>query len=203
MYRSFGKRLLDLAIAVPALVLLAPVLLLIAVVIRWRLGRPVLFRQQRPGVGGKPFVLHKLRTMLEARDGQGNLLNDEQRLTRLGLWLRSTSLDELPELYNVIRGDMSLVGPRPLLMQYLERYTPTQARRHEVRPGLTGWAQVNGRNALRWDEKFTLDVWYVDHVGLGIDLAILVRTVWTILKREGVTPPGKVIGEEFMGSAAG
>jgi lipopolysaccharide/colanic/teichoic acid biosynthesis glycosyltransferase len=203
MYRSFGKRLLDLTIAIPALLLLAPVLLLIAVVIRWRLGWPVLFRQQRPGLEGRPFVLYKFRTMLEARDKQGNLLKDEQRLTRLGLWLRKTSLDELPELYNVIRGDMSLVGPRPLLMHYLERYTPAQGRRHEVRPGLTGWAQVNGRNALSWSEKFNLDVWYVDHVGLGLDLAILVRTVWTILKREGVTPPGKVISEEFMGSAAG
>lgn len=202
MYRSFGKRLLDLAIAVPALVLLAPVLLLIAFVVRWRLGRPVLFRQLRPGLGGKPFVLYKFRTMLEAQDAQGRVRNDEQRLTRLGLWLRSTSLDELPELYNVIRGEMSLVGPRPLLMQYLERYTPTQARRHGVRPGLTGWAQVNGRNALSWEEKFALDGWYVDHVGLRLDLEILLRTVWTILKREGVTPPGQVIGKEFMGSGA-
>jgi lipopolysaccharide/colanic/teichoic acid biosynthesis glycosyltransferase len=200
MYRAFGKRLLDLAVAAAALVLLAPVLLLVALVVRLRLGGPVLFRQQRPGLRGKPFVLYKFRTMLETRDEEGRLLPDEQRLTPLGLWLRSTSLDELPELYNVLRGEMSLVGPRPLLVRYLERYSPTQARRHEAKPGLTGWAQVNGRNALSWDEKFALDVWYVDHYGLWLDLEILARTVWIILKREGISPAGRVITEEFMGS---
>ena len=188
MYRIFGKRVLDLASAVPALILLAPVLLIIAVVVRWRLGRPVLFRQQRPGLAGKPFVLYKFRTMLDAHDAQGHDLCDEQRLTPLGLWLRSTSLDELPELYNVVRGDMSLVGPRPLLMHYLGRYNPTQARRHEVRPGLTGWAQVNGRNALSWDEKFSFDVCYVEQYGLWLDLQILARTIVTLLKREGISP---------------
>jgi lipopolysaccharide/colanic/teichoic acid biosynthesis glycosyltransferase len=200
MYRVFGKRLLDLALAAPALVLLAPVLFLVALLVRLRLGAPVLFRQQRPGLGGRPFVLYKFRTMRAARDEQGHLLPDEQRLTRLGHWLRSTSLDELPELFNVLRGDMSLVGPRPLLMRYLGRYNPTQARRHEVRPGLTGWAQVNGRNALNWDEKFALDVWYVDRHGLWLDLKILARTVVIIFKREGISPPGRVIAEEFLGS---
>jgi lipopolysaccharide/colanic/teichoic acid biosynthesis glycosyltransferase len=198
MYRTFGKRLLDLAIAIHALILLAPVLLIIALVVRCRLGRPVLFRQQRPGRGGKPFVLYKFRTMLDAHDVQGNCLCEEQRLTPLGRWLRSTSLDELPELYNVVRGEMSLVGPRPLLMQYLGRYSPTQARRHEVRPGLTGWAQVNGRNALSWDEKFSFDVGYVDQYGLWLDLKILARTVVVLLKREGISPPGRAISEEFL-----
>jgi lipopolysaccharide/colanic/teichoic acid biosynthesis glycosyltransferase len=200
MYRAFGKRLFDLALAIAALVLLAPVLLFVALLVLWRLGRPVLFHHERPGLGGKPFVLYKFRTMRDTRDPQGHLLPEEQRLTPLGLWLRSTSLDELPELYNVLRGDMSLVGPRPLLVQYLERYNPTQARRHEVRPGLTGWAQVHGRNRLDWNERFERDVWYVDHVGLGLDLEVLFRTFWVLLKREGVTPPGQVVSEEFMGS---
>jgi lipopolysaccharide/colanic/teichoic acid biosynthesis glycosyltransferase len=202
MYRTFGKRMLDLTLAVPALILLAPVLLILALVVRWRLGRPVVFRQQRPGQGGKPFVLYKFRTMLETRDAQGNCLPDEQRLTPLGLWLRSTSLDELPEFYNVIRGDMSLVGPRPLLMKYLGRYDPTQARRHEVRPGLTGWAQVSGRNALSWDEKFVLDIRYVQQCGLWLDLKILARTVLILFTRQGISPPGRVISEEFLGSRA-
>jgi lipopolysaccharide/colanic/teichoic acid biosynthesis glycosyltransferase len=200
VYRAFGKRLLDLAVAVPALALFAPVLVLVALVVRLGLGAPVLFRQRRPGLGGKPFVLYKFRTMLDAPDEHGNLPPDEQRLTRLGRWLRSTSLDELPELYNVLRGEMSLVGPRPLLMRYLGRYSPTQARRHEVKPGLTGWAQVNGRNALGWDEKFALDVWYVDNHGLWLDVQIILRTAVIILKREGISPPGRAITEEFLGS---
>ncbi len=200
-YRSFGKRLLDLALTFPALVLLSPILAFTALLVRLTLGAPVLFRQQRPGLHGKPFTLYKFRTMTDARDAQGNLLPDAERLTTFGRFLRSTSLDELPELWNVLRGDMSLVGPRPLLMQYLDRYTPEQARRHEVKPGITGWAQVNGRNAITWEQKFALDVWYVDHVSLWLDLKIIALTVWKILKREGISQPGQATMEEFMGGA--
>ncbi len=201
LYRRWGKRLLDLALTFPALVLLSPILAFIALLVRLTLGTPVLFRQQRPGLHGKPFTLYKFRTMTDARDAQGNLLPDAERLTTFGRFLRSTSLDELPELWNVLRGDMSLVGPRPLLMQYLDRYTPEQARRHEVKPGITGWAQVNGRNAITWEQKFALDVWYVDHVSLWLDLKIIALTVWKILKREGISQPGQATAEEFMGSA--
>ncbi len=199
LYRKWGKRLLDLALTFPALVLLSPILAFIALLVRLTLGAPVLFRQQRPGLHGKPFTLYKFRTMTDARDAQGNLLPDAERLTVFGRFLRSTSLDELPELWNVLRGDMSLVGPRPLLMQYLDRYTPEQARRHEVRPGITGWAQVNGRNAITWEQKFGLDVWYVDHVSLWLDLKIIALTVWKILKREGISQPGQATIEEFLG----
>jgi lipopolysaccharide/colanic/teichoic acid biosynthesis glycosyltransferase len=199
-YRHRLKRALDLAIALPALLLLSPLLLLVALVVRLSLGAPVLFRQQRPGLGGKPFMMFKFRTMTDARAVDGNPLPDGQRLTRLGRILRSTSLDELPELLNVVRGDMSLVGPRPLLMAYLPRYNVQQARRHEVRPGITGWAQVNGRNALSWDEKFALDVWYVDHLSLGLDLQILARTLWKVLRREGISAAGEATMGEFMGS---
>ena len=167
--------------------------------IRCKLGTPVLFRQQRPGLGGRPFWLLKFRTMTEARDAAGNLLPDAQRLTGFGRFLRATSLDELPELLNVLKGDMSLVGPRPLLMQYLDRYTPEQARRHEVRPGITGWAQVNGRNAITWEEKFKLDVWYVDNWSLWLDIKIIFMTVWKIFKREGISQPGQATMEEFRG----
>lgn len=194
-----GKRLLDLVLTLPALVVLAPVLALLALLVRLKLGAPVLFRQQRPGLGGKPFTIYKFRTMTDARDAQGNLLPDAQRLTAFGRFLRSSSLDELPELWNVLKGDMSLVGPRPLLMQYLSRYTPQQARRHEVWPGITGWAQVNGRNALRWEEKFALDVWYVDHQSLWLDAKILGMTVWQVFKREGINQPGQATMEEFLG----
>ena len=168
---------------------------------RLGLGSPILFRQQRPGLRGRLFTLYKFRTMTGARDAGGTLLPDAQRLTPFGRFLRSTSLDELPELFNVLKGDMSLVGPRPLLVQYLDRYTPRQARRHEVRPGITGWAQINGRNTLKWEEKFELDVWYVDHESLGLDVRILLLTIWKIFKREGITQPGRATMEEFFGSA--
>ena len=199
LYRNVGKRAFDLLLAGLALFFLSPVLIVLALTVRLRLGSPLLFRQQRPGLHGKPFTLYKFRTMTDARDAQGHLLPDSERLTHFGRFLRSTSLDELPELWNVLKGDMSLVGPRPLLMQYLDRYTPEQMRRHEVRPGLTGWAQVNGRNALTWEQKFALDVWYVDHVSLWLDLKIIVLTVWKILKREGISQPGHVTMEEFYG----
>jgi lipopolysaccharide/colanic/teichoic acid biosynthesis glycosyltransferase len=198
-YRHGGKRLVDLILTVFALVLVLPVLGVITVLVRWRLGSPVLFRQQRPGLHGKPFMLLKFRTMTDARDAAGNLLPDEQRLTSFGRFLRRTSLDELPELINVLRGDMSLVGPRPLLMQYLDRYTPDQMRRHEVRPGITGWAQIKGRNALSWEEKFALDVWYVDHLSLWLDLKIILLTVWKVLRREGISQEGFATMPEFMG----
>jgi len=194
-----GKRLLDLALTIPALILLAPLFVLLALLVRLRLGSPVLFRQQRPGLCGQPFTLFKFRTMTDARDAQGHLLPDANRLTRFGRFLRSTSLDELPELFNVLKGEMSLVGPRPLLMQYLERYTPEQVRRHEVKPGLTGWAQVNGRNALTWEQKFALDVWYVDHWSLWLDLSIILLTAWKVLIREGISQPGQATMKEFLG----
>jgi sugar transferase EpsL len=165
-----------------------------------KLGSPALFRQQRPGMLGRPFTIYKFRTMTNARDADGALPPDEQRLIGLGRFLRNASLDELPELFNVLNGDMSLVGPRPLLMQYLDRYTPEQARRHEVKPGITGWAQVNGRNAITWEDKFKLDVWYVDHQSLSLDLKIIILTIWKILKREGINQPGEATMEEFMGS---
>jgi sugar transferase EpsL len=200
MGRRVGKRMMDLLIAGLALLILSPILGAVALAVRAMLGTPILFRQQRPGRDGKPFTLYKFRTMTDTRDADGHLLPDADRLTPLGRFLRSTSLDELPELINVLRGDMSLVGPRPLLMQYLDRYTPEQARRHDVRPGVTGWAQVNGRNALTWEAKFELDVWYVDHMSLWLDLKIIALTVWKILKREGINQPGQATAQEFMGS---
>ena len=199
MYSRWGKRLLDLGLALPASLLFSPVIAITALLVRLKLGAPVLFRQQRPGLHGKPFTIYKFRTMTDARDAQGNLRPDAERLTALGRFLRSTSLDELPELWNVLKGDMSLVGPRPLLMEYLERYTPEQMRRHEVKPGLTGWAQVNGRNALTWEEKFALDVWYVDHWTCWLDMKIIGLTIWKILTREGISQPGQATMEEFMG----
>jgi sugar transferase EpsL len=198
-----GKRLLDLLIAVPALIVLSPVMAVIAVLVVRYHGRPVLFKQVRPGLRGKPFVICKFRTMNDARDAQGRPLPDAERLTRFGRFLRSISLDELPELLNVLRGDMSLVGPRPLLMQYLERYTPEQRRRHEAKPGITGWAQVNGRNALSWEDRFALDVWYVDHQSLALDLKILLLTLWRVLQREGISQDGHVTMTEFLGSPPG
>ncbi len=200
MYSQARKRILDLIITIPALVLVSAVLTPLAVLVRAKLGSPILFRQQRPGLHGKPFIVYKFRTMTDAQDGDGYLLADAERLTAFGRFLRSTSLDELPELFNVLKGDMSLVGPRPLLMQYLDRYTPEQARRHEVQPGLTGWAQVNGRNALTWEQKFALDVWYVDHISLCLDLKIIALTVWKIVKREGISQPGQATMEEFVGT---
>jgi sugar transferase EpsL len=198
-YRCRIKRLLDLALTLPALLLLSPLLGLLVLLVRLILGAPVLFRQQRPGLGGVPFTIYKFRTMTGARDAAGNLRPDAERMTRFGRFLRRTSLDELPELFNVLKGEMSLVGPRPLLVQYLDRYTPEQARRHEVKPGLTGWAQVNGRNALTWEEKFALDVWYVDHQSLWLDIRILALTAWKVLSREGINQPGQATMKEFMG----
>jgi len=195
-----SKRLFDLALAVPGLVLISPLLLIIGM-LAWLLhGRPILFRQVRPGYRAAPFTLYKFRTMTEGRAPEGNSRSDAERLTRFGRFLRSFSLDELPELFNVLRGEMSLVGPRPLLTQYLARYTPEQARRHEVLPGITGWTQVNGRNAIGWEQKFRFDVWYVDHWSLGLDLKILVITIWKVLRREGISQPGQATAEEFRGS---
>lgn len=193
------KRVFDLIVSALVMTVLFPLLLILSVAVRWKLGSPVFFRQQRPGMEGKPFRLFKFRTMTNARGVNGELLPDAQRLTRFGRFLRATSLDELPELLNVLKGDMSLVGPRPLLMQYLNHYTPEQARRHEVKPGITGWAQVNGRNALTWEEKFKLDVWYVDNQSFWLDIKIIFMTIWKILKREGINQQGQATMEEFMG----
>jgi len=194
------KRLIDFIGAFIGLVILLPLLILIALLVRVNLATPVLFRQVRPGLHSRPFILYKFRTMRDLRDAEGRLLADEMRLTRLGRFLRSASLDELPELFNVLKGEMSLVGPRPLLMEYLERYTPEQARRHEVKPGITGWVQVNGRNALTWEEKFKLDVWYVDNWNLGLDLKILALTLIKVLKREGISAGGHATMPEFRGT---
>jgi sugar transferase EpsL len=199
-YLRFGKRISDLFLSGLAVILLSPVLLFVGALVRIKLGYPLIFRQLRPGLHGTPFALYKFRTMTDDRDAAGNFLPDATRLTPFGRFLRATSLDELPELWNVLRGDMSLVGPRPLLMQYLDRYTPEQARRHKVRPGITGWAQVNGRNALSWEQKFALDVWYVDHVSFWLDVKIIALTVWKILKSEGISQPGQATAEEFQGT---
>lgn len=197
----FVKRCIDIVGAGLGMIVLSPFLVIIAIAVWVRMGRPIIFKQMRPGLNGKPFYMYKFRTMTDETDEQGNLLPDELRLTRLGKFLRSTSLDELPELFNVIKGDMSLVGPRPLLMQYLERYTPEQARRHEVKPGITGWAQVNGRNAITWEEKFDLDVWYVDNWSLWLDIRILFLTLVKVLKREGISADGWATMPEFTGSS--
>ena len=194
-----SKRLLDILCSLVALCLTAPLLTAVALLLRFTMGKPVLFRQHRPGKNGIPFVLYKFRTMTDARDAAGNPLPDTERMTGLGNFLRSTSLDELPELLNVLRGDMSLVGPRPLLMEYLERYTPEQARRHEMRPGITGWAQTNGRNVLSWEERFELDVWYIDHWSLRLDFKILSKTFGKVLSREGISHPGHQTMPEFLG----
>ena len=195
----FMKRFFDLAIAVSSVIILSPLLVLIGILVRLKIGSPVLFMQERPGLHARPFVIYKFRTMTDKRDGDGNLLPDGERLTRIGRFLRKTSLDELPELFNVVKGDMSLVGPRPLLMQYLDRYTQEQARRHEVKPGVTGWAQVNGRNAISWEDKFKLDVWYVDNWSLWLDVRIILITVWKVLRREGISAEGEATASEFMG----
>jgi sugar transferase EpsL len=196
------KRSLDIAGAGCGLVLTAPLLLVVSALVRFTLGSPAIFRQTRPGLHGRPFVMYKFRTMKVLRSAGGEPLPDHQRLTRLGRLLRVTSLDELPELVNVLRGDMSLVGPRPLLMEYLELYTPEQARRHEVKPGITGWAQVNGRNAITWEEKFAHDVWYVQHVSFWVDLWILAKTFKKLLTREGVSQPGHATVEYYTGRGA-
>ena len=200
MYKLYGKHICDLAIAVPVVVLAAPFVLALAVLVRLKLGSPVLFRQQRPGLNGRPFTIYKFRTMTDRHDAAGNLLPDGERLTVFGKFLRSTSLDELPELWNVLRGEMSLVGPRPLLMHYLDLYTPEQMRRHEVRPGITGWAQVNGRNALSWEEKFARDVWYVDHLSFWLDIKIIFLTFLKIVKREDINQPGEATMKFFEGN---
>lgn len=194
------KRCIDIFVAGMGLLLLSPVLVVLAALIALRLGRPVLFTQTRPGLHGKPFRMLKFRSMTSACDANGNLLPDEQRLTPFGQRLRSSSLDELPGLWAVLKGDMSLVGPRPLLMEYLPLYTPEQARRHEVRPGITGWAQVNGRNAISWEEKFALDVWYVDNQSFWLDIKILLLTVKKVFVREGISAAGEATMSKFTGT---
>jgi lipopolysaccharide/colanic/teichoic acid biosynthesis glycosyltransferase len=202
-YARYGKRFLDLTVGLPAAVAIGPLMLMIAILVRVKLGSPILFRQVRPGRKGKSFILQKFRTMNDACDDQENPLSDELRLTPLGKFLRKTSFDELPELWNVLMGDMSLVGPRPLLMKYLARYTPEQARRHEVKPGITGWAQVNGRNAISWEEKFALDVWYVENQSFLLDLKILAMTVRKVFQGEGISAPGDATMPEFQGTRNG
>lgn len=194
------KRLFDIVLTLIGLLLLSPAAIVVALFVRARIGSPVLFRQQRPGLNGRPFQMIKFRTMSDARDDSGELLPDADRLPRFGRLLRATSLDELPELWNVLKGDMSLVGPRPLLMEYLPLYSEEQARRHEVRPGVTGWAQVNGRNALSWEEKFALDVWYIDNRSFWLDLKILWLTVMAVLRPRGISQPGQATMERFLGS---
>tara|TARA_B100000700_G_C15061672_1_gene866355 strand:- start:9151 stop:9747 length:597 start_codon:yes stop_codon:yes gene_type:complete len=194
------KRLIDFTVALVALIVASPVLLICALLIRLFIGKPVLFKQTRPGLNGQPFNMVKFRTMTNERDEHGNLLPDEKRLTQLGKFLRSTSLDELPELWNVLNGDMSLVGPRPLLMEYLDLYTDEQARRHEARPGITGWAQVNGRNAISWEQKFNLDVWYVDNQSTWLDIRIIFMTAKKVLVREGISASGEATMRKFEGS---
>ena len=193
------KRPFDIVVAGSAFIFLAPLLWGLVVLIRLTQGKQVFFRQIRPGKNGKPFRIVKFCTMTNGCDACGCLLPDEERLTRTGRFLRSTSLDELPEMWNVLKGEMSIVGPRPLLMQYLDRYTPEQARRHEVKPGITGWAQVNGRNAIPWEEKFRLDVWYVDNWSMALDLRIILMTVWKVVRREGISAVGEATMHEFMG----
>jgi sugar transferase EpsL len=194
-----GKRLFDILVASLSLILFSPLLLLLALLVRLNIGRPVLFWQQRPGYKDRPFRIVKFRTMTDARDARGAPLPDSERLTPYGSWLRSLSLDELPELYNILRGEMSFVGPRPLLMEYLPLYSAKQRRRHEVHPGLTGWAQVNGRNVISWQERFDLDVWYVDHHSFWLDARILVLTAWKVLTREGINQPGEATRQYFTG----
>ena len=193
------KRLFDIAASALMLVLLAPVMLLVAILLRVNMGSPVFFKQKRPGLHGVPFEMFKFRTMTNTQDGHGQLLDDGARLTRLGKFLRATSLDELPELWNVLKGEMSLVGPRPLLMEYLPLYNEQQMRRHEVRPGITGWAQVNGRNAISWDEKFKLDLWYVDNQSLLLDIRIILLTVIRVFSRKGISAEGDATMPRFRG----
>jgi sugar transferase EpsL len=200
LYKNGGKRVLDLIVSVALLILLSPVMLLVAAIVRIALGSPVLFKQERPGLAGVPFMLYKFRTMSQARGADGAELPDGMRLTRVGRWLRKSSLDELPQLWNVARGDMSLVGPRPLLMEYLPLYSANQARRHEVRPGITGWTQVSGRNALLWDEKFALDVWYVEHESFALDMKIAALTALRLVRPHGISAPGADTMPKFTGT---
>lgn len=200
MYISFSKRLLDFVLSLLALIVLSPLLLIIAILVRIKLGAPIIFKQERPGRDEKIFTLYKFRTMTDKRDSDGNLLPDEIRLTKFGKLLRSTSLDELPELVNIIKGDMSIVGPRPLLVRYLPLYNDKQKHRHDVRPGFTGYAQVNGRNAISWEEKFDLDIYYVNHVSFFMDVKIVIKTVKTVIFREGITSDTSSTMEEFKGA---
>jgi len=194
------KRAFDLALTLPGLVLISPILLGVALLLRIKEGSPVFYRQARAGLNGKVFHVIKFRTMRNTTDAAGNLLPDAQRISKLGNFLRSSSIDELPELLNVVKGDMSLVGPRPLYAHYLERYSPRQMRRHEALPGITGWAQINGRNALSWQERFELDVWYVENWSLWLDIRILFLTFWKVVRREGISAPGEATMSEFMGN---
>jgi sugar transferase EpsL len=200
-YRTTGKRILDVSLSAAGLAAAAPLIIVLALVIRAALGSPVLFSQLRPGLNARPFMLYKFRSMNDARSPDGELLGDEVRLTALGKWLRKLSLDELPQLWNVLKGDMSLVGPRPLLMEYLPLYDERQRRRHEVRPGITGWAQVKGRNALSWEEKFDLDVWYVERQSFALDLRILWMTAAKLVRPHGISQPGSATMPRFTGSA--
>lgn len=200
MYRRFGKRAFDLLAASSLLLVLSPVILLTAIFVRWRLGSPIFFQQPRAGKNGEIFAVLKFRSMTDARDENGLLLPDELRLTGTGKFLRTTSLDELPQLWNVVRGQMSMIGPRPLLTEYLSRYNSHQARRHEVRPGITGWAQVNGRNAIGWEDRFNLDVYYVDNLSLWLDLRILVLTFWKLVRPSGISSDNHVTMERFQGT---
>ena len=197
----FSKRLFDFVFSLLALIILSPIVLVTAFLVRLFIGTPVLFKQQRPGYRGHPFFIYKFRSMRDAVDRDGNPLPDSERLTGFGRLLRSLSLDELPELFNILRGEMSFVGPRPLLMEYLEHYSPEQMRRHDVLPGLTGWAQINGRNALTWEDKFKLDVWYVDHWSFWLDIKILFLTAWKVIRREGISQPGHATAEKFTGNS--
>ncbi|MEK6299767.1 MAG: sugar transferase [Acidobacteriota bacterium] len=199
-HQRFGKRIFDLVLAIASLPVVLPLLGVVALVVRLRLGAPVLFRQERLGFEGRPFLITKFRTMTDVRDDNGNLLPDSQRLTATGRFLRAASLDELPELINMLRGEMSLVGPRPLHSRYRGRYTLHQFRRHETLPGMTGWAQVKGRNALSWDEKFDLDIWYVDNWSTWLDVKIIALTIMKLIRREGISQPGQATAEEFRGS---
>ena len=194
------KRIFDLIITSLGLIILSPFIIVIAILVRIFLGTPIFFRQSRPGYKGNPFTVYKFRTMTEGRDAQGNLLSDDMRLTRFGRFLRASSLDELPELFNILRGEMSFIGPRPLLMEYLPLYSAEQMRRHDVRPGLTGWAQVNGRNATDWQTRFTLDVWYVDHWSFWLDIKIMFMSLWKVIQREGINQPGQATTEYFKGN---
>ena len=199
-YRTTGKRILDVSLSATCLLLTLPLILTVALLIRAILGSPILFAQQRPGLNGRPFLLYKFRTMSDARGRSGEQLADESRLTAFGSWLRRSSLDELPQLWNVLRGDMSLVGPRPLLMEYLPLYDERQARRHDVRPGVTGWAQVNGRNALSWPQRFELDVWYVERLSFKLDMKIVGLTALRLIRPQGISEPGRATMSKFTGN---
>ena len=203
MYKHFFKRLIDFILSLIAIIVLSPILLIVALLVRTKLGSPVIFKQERPKINKKIFTLYKFRTMTDAKDEHGNLLPDDIRLTKFGKLLRSTSLDELPELFNILKGDMAIVGPRPLLVRYLPLYNEHQKHRHDVRPGFTGWAQCNGRNAISWEEKFDLDVYYTEHVSLLLDIKIILKTVKVVLFREGISSETSVTMEEFRGSNNG